>query len=45
MTAEGRPDGWMTSFTLSLGKQLKEITVTHSPAGRGVQLLLLKMKR
>ena len=37
MTAEGRPDGLMTSFTLSLGKQLKEIPATHSPAGRGVQ--------
>lgn len=37
MTTEGQPDGLMTSFTLSLGKQLKEIPAIHSPAGRGVQ--------
>ena len=36
MTAEGRPDGLRTSFTLSLGKQLKEIPTIHSPASRGV---------
>lgn len=37
MIAEGQPDGLMTSFTLSLGKQLKEILATHSPAGWGMQ--------